>query len=226
MVLEVIHGDLDGQDRHRTPPRPLRKSASLLRAPNVLEQLKNSKISDEKFKNVLFALEQTLFLSMTHSYAALQCNKIILCGARARRARRRSEEHKQRWPARTRALNNQRIGSLEQFTDSRVSLKMYPVMKCHVFWGICFRCDQRNSRFRNDYVCWRAKQSLKIVNHRLLHSDLNTAKTRGHIQMYMPTGLCIWLENVNLPHLTTNWSSLFLMLILKSCNMFFKGKYS
>ncbi len=87
MVLEVIHGDLDGQDRHRTPPRPLRKSASLLRAPSVLEQLKNSKISDEKFKNVLFALEQTLFLSVTHSYAALQCNKIILCGARARRAR-------------------------------------------------------------------------------------------------------------------------------------------
>ncbi len=161
--------------------------------------------------------------SLWRTVTALQCNKIILCGARARRARVGDQRNiNSADPARTRVLNNQRIGSLEQFTDSRVSLKMYPVMKCHVFWGICFRCDQRNSRFRNDYVCWRAKQSLKIVNHRLLHSDLNTAKK--HIQMYMPTDLCIWLENVNL--LTTNWSSLFLMLILKSCNMFFKGKYS
>ncbi len=200
MVLEVIHGDLDGQDRHRTPPRPLRKSASLLRAPSVLEQLKNSKISDEKFKNVLFALEQTLFLSMTHSYAALQCNKIILCGARARRARVGDQRNiNSADPARTRVLNNQRIGSLEQFTDSRVSLKMYPVMKCHVFWGICFRCDQRNSRFRNDYVCWRAKQSLKIVNHRLLHSDLNTAKNISkcicpRIYVYGSKMLIFWLQ--------------------------------
>ncbi len=67
--------------------------------------------------------------------------------------------------------------------------------------GMTMSVEEQNSLFKN-------------VNHRLLHSNLKTAKTCRQI---------LWLENVNyLLHLTTNWSSLFLMLILQSCNKFLK----
>lgn len=67
--------------------------------------------------------------------------------------------------------------------------------------GMTMSVEEQNSLFKN-------------VNHRLLHSNLKTAKTRRQI---------LWLESVNsLLHLTTNWSSLFLMLFLQSCNMFLK----